>query len=620
MKSYIRNLLTTLLISLIAFGYASAQDYELKRVEPLNWWTRMHNPELQVMLYGNDIGDLAPEITYEGVDIKRIERVENDNYLFVYLHIAHDTQPGTLKISLQKNGNEQLSYPYKLKAREDNSTQREGFNSSDVIYLITPDRFANGNPDNDSVEGYADKRDRSDDYGRHGGDIQGIINNLDYIDEMGFTAIWLNPVLENDMPSSSYHGYATTDYYKVDPRFGSNKLYKKLSEKAEQHGIKLIMDMIMNHVGSNHWWMQDPPTSDWFHYSDNYQQTNHRRTTLHDPYASNIDTKVFTNGWFVKSMPDLNQSNPLLADYLIYNSLWWIEYAGLRGIRHDTHPYAGQEFMKKWTCRILEEYPDFNIVGEEWALNPITIAKWQRGSQLPADYGSCLPSLMDFPMQHSLINALTNEESWDSGFVNLYEMLSYDYLYPNPSNLVIFPDNHDMDRYYRQVNNNYDLFKMGLSYIMTTRGIPQFYYGTEILMSNEKSGDHGEIREDFPGGWDSDKADAFTGQGLSNKKKEAQQFVKKLLTWRKDNSVISNGKLMHYAPKHDGFYVYFRYNDDKTVMVVLNKNEKDTRLKTDRFYERTKGYSKGTDVITGKTYNLDNLVVPKRSALILELK
>src|SRR5699024_6732282 len=323
----------------------------------------------------------------------------------------------------------------------------------------------------------SDSLNRSDHYGRHGGDIQGIIDHLDYIEEMGFTALWLNPVLENAMPQASYHGYATTDYYKVDPRFGSNALYKKLVKEAEKRDIKVIMDMITNHVGSRHWWMQDPPSKDWFHYQDNFTVTNHRRTVLHDPYASDANKKRFTNGWFVQTMPDLNQNHPLLADYLIYNSLWWIEYAGLKGIRHDTHPYAGQKFMADWTCRIMEEYPDFNIVGEEWSLNPLTIAKWQRGSRIPVDFSSCLPSLMDFPVQASLVDALAKEEDCCSGFVKLYETLSYDYLYPSPQNLVIFPDNHDMNRFYRQINKDYDLFKMGLTYIMTMRGIPQFYYG-----------------------------------------------------------------------------------------------------------------------------------------------
>jgi glycosidase len=620
MKYASKSIIITCLLVIITSFQVAAQDYNIKRVEPLHWWVDMENPELQILMYGNKIRDLAPRIDYDGVEIKRVERPENPNYLFLYLKILREATPGTFDISLTKNGEQQTVHSYRLKEREAESASREGFNSSDVIYLITPDRFANGNPENDSVEAYADSLNRADDYGRHGGDIQGIINHLDYIKEMGFTALWLNPVLENEMPESSYHGYATTDYYKVDPRFGSNGLYKKLSAEAEKHGIKLIMDMITNHVGSNHWWMNDPPASDWFHYQDDFKITNHRRTTLHDPYAAEIDKKHFTDGWFVEAMPDLNQSNPLLADYLIYNSLWWIEYAGLRGIRHDTHPYAGQKFLAEWTCRIMQEYPNFNIVGEEWSPDPITIAKWQRGSDLPANFDSCLPSLMDFPIQASLIQSLTEEESWATGFIKVYEKLSYDYLYPNPFNLVIFGDNHDMDRFYRQVNEDYDLFKMGLTYLMTMRGIPQFYYGTEILMSNEKGGDHGQIREDFPGGWPSDSVNAFSENALSEKKIKAQSFVKKLVNWRKNNRVIQSGKLMQYAPKHDGIYLYFRYNHSKTVMVVFNKNKKGETLDTKYYHEMLKGFTRGTDVISGEIYSLDDLMLPKRSSLILELE
>ncbi|WP_445664912.1 glycoside hydrolase family 13 protein [Fodinibius sp. AD559] len=620
MKLFFRSLKLSLILVILLTFSLSAQDYAIERVEPLHWWVGMENAELQVMIYGDDIGELSPAVDYKGVTIKRIQKVENDNYLFVYLDISKDTDPGKFDIILSRDGDQELKYTYELKEREQNSAQREGFNSSDVMYLITPDRFANGNPGNDSVAGYADSLDRDDDYGRHGGDIQGIIEHLDYIDEMGFTAIWLNPVKENAMESSSYHGYATTDYYKVDPRYGSNELYKKLSEEAEKRGIKLIMDMIMNHSGSNHWWMDDLPTDDWVHYPDNYQQTNHRRTTLHDPYAADIDKKRMTDGWFVKSMPDLNQDNPLLADYLIYNSLWWIEYAGLRGIRHDTHPYAGQEFMAEWTCRIMEEYPNFNIVGEEWSVDPLVLSKWQRGNDKPDNFSSCLPSLMDFPIQTTLVDALTSEESWGSGFVDLYETLSFDYAYPNPLNMVIFPDNHDMDRFYRQVNQNFDLYKMGLAYIMTMRGIPQFYYGTELLMSNEKEHDHGQIREDFPGGWENDKKNGFTGKGLSDKQKEAQTFVKKLVNWRKGNPVIHSGELMQYAPKHDGVYVYFRYNEQKSVMVAFNKSKESISLNKDYYYERLDGFTTGTDIITDKTYQLNDLKIPSRSVLILELE
>ena len=620
MYRYFLWLFLTALMSLSINHCLLAQSPSIERVEPLHWWTEMHNPELQLMLYGNKIGGLSPKIDYDGVAITKTVPVENENYLFIYLKISGATEPGWFDITLTENKREVFSIPYELKKRNPRSALREGFNSSDVIYLITPDRFANGNPDNDRVEGYADTLDRTDDYARHGGDLQGIIDHLDYIEEMGYTAIWLNPVLENAMPRTSYHGYATTDFYKIDPRFGSNELYRKLALEAEKRGIKLIKDIITNHSGVRHWWMDDLPTDDWIHYPNAYQQTNHRRRTLHDPYASEIDRGRFTDGWFVSAMPDLNQDNPLLADYLIYNNIWWIEYAGLKGIRHDTHPYPGAAFLEKWTCRILEEYPRFNIVGEEWSLNPAVVARWQRGNSLPVPFGSCLPSLMDFPIQHSLVQAITERESWNSGFIDLYEKLTDDFLYPDPYNLVIFPDNHDMDRYYRQVNHDFDLFKMGMVYIATMRGIPQIYYGTEILMSNEKTGDHGEIRTDFPGGWRADTINAFTGYRLSSKKKEAQEFTRKLLNWRRDNPVIHTGKLMHYAPQHDGLYVYFRYDKEKTVMVILNKNDQIKALEIDYYAERIGEFVTGTDVLTGKTYDLKSLKIPARSATILELK
>ncbi len=612
----ISRLLSLLLIVFTTFSAALAQNARVKRAAPLNWWVGMHNPKLQLMLYGNDLGELTPVINYKGVKIKRVVRVENNNYLFIYLHISHDTKPGTVNIMLKKDGENKITYPYKLKKRRPGSAMREGFNNSDVIYLIMSDRFANGNTKNDNVKGYADKVNRQAASGRHGGDLQGIINHLNYIQKMGFTALWLTPVLQNAMPHGSYHGYAITDFYHVDPRLGSNKLYKELSEKAHKRGIKLIMDMVMNHTGSNYWMLKDPPSSDWYHHQGHYVQTNNIHATIGNPYAAKIDQKQFTHGWFVKSMPDLNQGNPLVADYLIENTLWWIEYAGLRGIREDTYPYVSSAFMKKWSCRVMHEYPNFNIVGEEWSRDPAVVAKWQRGSKLLANFGSCLPSPFGFPLQQSLIQALNGGKN---GFMKVYNTLADDYLYPHPFNLTIFAGNHDMDRFYRQVHHKYKLFKMGITFIMTMRGIPEFFYGDEILMSNKEAGNDGQVRSDFPGGWPSDTTNAFTGKGLSSKQKEAQQFVKKLVNWRDKTPVVQHGKLMDYVPQN-GLFVYFRYNKHKTVMVIFNKNKQKTALNTGRFYERIGNYSKGTDVLSGKTYSLDDLQISARSALVLVLK
>ncbi len=603
-----------LLAFLVPF-YAFSQNID--RAEPPFWWISMESTELQLMLYGENIGFLKPEIDYEGVAIKRTVAVENSNYLFVYMDISKDTKPGNFDLILKnEEGKVRCLYNYELLKREDGSSQRKGYDNSDVMYLITPDRFANGNPDNDAVEGMLELPDRENKGGRHGGDIEGIINSLEYLHEMGFTSIWLNPVLENNQEQYSYHGYSTTDYYKVDPRFGSNAEYKKLSETANQKGIKIIMDMIMNHCGSGHWWMNDLPSTDWLNNTNNYFMTTHRRTTLRDPYASYYDLEQFTDGWFVPTMPDLNQRNPLVIDYLIQNTIWWIEYLNLAGIRMDTYSYSDKDFMSDWTCSIMREYPNFNISGEEWSLNPAVLAYWQRGKVNSDGYTSCLPGLLDFPMQNALVEALTNNEKWDAGMIDLYEMLSNDFLYADPFVHVIFPDNHDMSRIYSQLNEDYRLFKLAMVYFATMRGTPQFYYGTEILMSNTGDDSHGNIRSDFPGGWKGDEVNAFSGEGLSSEQKEAQDFVKKLLNWRKTAPAIHTGKLMHFVP-NDGVYVYFRYNADQKIMVVINKTDKDKHIDLSQFSEMAVSGTVARDIITEDKYFLNDVLnIKARQPLI----
>ena len=610
---YIVTFLISVFIYLI--GYS---DYNIERLEPPFWWTGMENTELQLMVYGQDISDLDPRFTYPGVWLKRVVSVQNPNYLFITLEISEDALPGTLKIDFFRNGKSVISHSYTLYEREERSAQRQGFNTSDVIYLITPDRFANGDASNDKIIGYADTLDRSDPQARHGGDIQGIIDRFDYMNEMGFTAIWLNPVLENAMPRTSYHGYATTDFYKIDPRFGTNELYRELGKLCKEKDIKLVMDMIMNHCGSEHWWMKDLPSGDWIHFGGDFVVTNHRRTTVQDPYAAPSEKKLFEEGWFVSAMPDMNQDNPLLAQYLIQNSIWWIEYAHLQGVRHDTHSYPDKEFMSEWSCAIMQEYPDFNIVGEEWSPNPALVAYWQKGKDNPDEYTSCMPSMMDFPTQMTLVESLNDPEAWNKGFIRLYENLANDFLYADPYNLVIFADNHDMSRFYTQVNEDYGLFKMGMAYILTMRGIPQIYYGTENLMSNPGSDAHGVIRSDFPGGWQGDEVNAFTGEGLSELQQEALDYLKTILNWRKTKECIHSGDLIHYNPLN-GVYVYFRFNNDEKVMVVMNKNENSAKPDMKRFLELPLDQTNCLDVISGKEYFIDNLEVPARSVLILEL-
>lgn len=395
--------------------------------------------------------------------------------------------------------------------------------------------------------------------------------------------------------------------------------YIKLSEEAQKRGIKLVMDQIMNHCGSEHWWMKDLPDSNWFNNKDKYEITNHRRTVISDPYASKTDKEKFVRGWFVDQMPDLNGDHPLLRDYMIQNSIWWVEVANLGGIRHDTHCYPGAPFMSAYTCSIMEEYPHFNIVGEEWTENPIIVSKWQKGSQIGNNLNSCIPSMMDFPLQATLIRSLNQEENWNTGLNNLYELLACDYIYPNPNNLVIFPDNHDMDRYFAQVNNDFDLYKMGLVYLATMRGIPQLYYGTEILMSNGDDHSHGVIRSDFPGGWPRDSKNAFTGNNLSNKEKEAQDFLKTLLNWRKSQEVIHHGKLMHYAP-NQGLYVYFRYHQSEKIMVVINKDNKERKIDAKLYSEMLDKKDILIDIFKNKELKIQDLIIPSRSADIFRIK
>ncbi|AKD04556.1 glycoside hydrolase family 13 protein [Pontibacter korlensis] len=617
---YRKQLFLLSLLLMLLQTAAFAQNNKL-RVEPSFWWTGMKDSNLQLMLHGNNISTMQPVFNYAGVEVKDVVKVNSPNYLFLNLNIS-GAKPGKFNIQLKQGNKTVHRYSYELKQRAAGSANRQGFTSSDVMYLITPDRFANGNPKNDSVKDMADKLNRNDRSGRHGGDIAGIIQNLDYIKDMGFTALWVNPVLENDQPKVSYHGYSTTDYYKVDPRFGSNEEYLELSKQAKQRDIKLVMDMVLNHIGSKHWWMDDLPTEDWLNFQDEYKTTNHRREAIQDPHASEYDYQLQTEGWFVESMPDLNQENELLATYLIQNTLWWIEYADLGGIRMDTYSYPDPEFMSEWTRRVMDEYPNFNIVGEEWSLNPAIVSYWQRGKKNYNGYVSYLPSLMDFPVQNAMVEALRDDEkSWDTGWLKLYNTLATDFLYPEPENLVVFPDNHDMDRIYTQLNQDADLTKQAIAYILTTRGIPQLYYGTEILMHNSEKGDHGIIRTDFPGGWSGDKVNAFTGKGLTKEQLDMQQYMKKLLNWRKDAKVIHTGKLTHYAP-YKGVYVYFRHNGPEKVMVILNKNELPYELELEKFAPQLQGVKQTTDVISGKAYNLNQskLALPIKAPLILELK
>ena len=627
-----KNILTLVLFIFLVMSCNSENKFDLtnvdvnlsnkiERIEPPNWWIDMKTKDIQLLIYGKNISNYVPVINSSNVKLISTERVKNENYLFVNISIEDNAKPENIEINFLENNIIVDKYEFSLLDRKENASKVEGFNNSDVMYLITPDRFANGDLSNDDVEYMYERPNRDNNRGLHGGDIQGIINHLDYIKDLGFTTVWLNPVTENNMKKSSYHGYSTTDYYKVDPRFGTNELFKELSLKSKKKGIKLVMDLIPNHCGSEHWFFKDPPMEDWFNNQSGFKQTSHRRETVQDIHASEIDKREHADGWFVETMPDLNQKNKKISKYLIQNTLWWIEYAGLSGIRVDTYPYSDKDFMSDWTFSVMDEYPNFNIVGEEWSDSPIVISYWQKDKVNHDGYVSYLPTLMDFPLQISFSEALTDDFDWGKGFIKPYRTLASDFLYPNPNNLLIFPDNHDMARFYTQVNNDIDLFKMGIVYYSTMRGIPQFYYGTEILMnSDENPGDHGLIRTEFPGGWPDHSKNAFTGDGLSLKERQTQLFFKEILNWRKHNEVIHNGKLIQFAPK-DEIYSFFRILNDKLVWVIFNRNDSSKKLNTSRFEELILDKEFGYDVLNKKRISISNdIILEKKSALIIEIE
>ena len=607
-------------VGILLSGICLANDYRVDRLEPPFWWQGFKHTELQLMVYGPAISDLTPSIEYPGVSIKRVEHTDNPNYLFIYLDIADTAKAGSFDINF-RGDKAAITHPYTLKSKNPDPAYTQGFSGSDTIYLLAPDRFANGDINNDNVPGMGDEMDRSEPVGRHGGDLKGVMDHLDYIADMGFTSIWMMPVLENRMARSSYHGYSTTDYYRVDPRLGSNEDYRSLANQARQKGIGLIMDMIANHIGSGHWWMSDLPAKDWLNFPDDYTESSHEHISVQDPYASNYDRTLFTDGWFVPTMPDLNQRNPLLAHYLTQNALWWIEYLGLAGIRMDTYAYVDKDFLTTWSWRIMDEYPDFNIVGEESNRDPAIVSYWQRGKDNHDGYVSYLPSVLDFPLQEALADALVEEEIPDrGGLIKLSRVLANDFEYADPNSLVTFVDNHDMSRIYTQLNEDYDLFKMAMVYVLTMRGIPQIFYGTEILMHNRGTGEHGIIRSDFPGGWPGDQKNAFTGKGLSSRQKQAQDFTRHLINWRKNTPVIHHGKLMQFVP-HNAVYAYVRYDDDNKVLVVFNKNKQSVTLDKVRYAEQLAGHSQAVDVLTGVRFDLsDAIEVPARGVLLLEIK
>lgn len=608
-----------LILLLLVFVCQSILAIDIKTVDPAFWWAGMKNPELQVLIHGNNISKCDVSITSKTSRIKETVKLENPNYLILYLDLSN-AQPEKFDIILQQ-GKEKKVIPYEIKQRKAGSSERVGFNSSDVLYLIMPDRFANGDPTNDVIPGMREtKADRNQQYARHGGDFKGVADNLDYIHDLGVTAIWFNPVLENDMPEGSYHGYASTDYYKVDRRFGSNQEFVDLVDKTHAKGMKVVMDMIFNHCGSEHYLFTDKPSRDWFNYPDKYVQTSYKTTTQHDPYASAADKKLAIDGWFVESMPDFNQRNEHVAKYLIQNSIWWIEYSGIDGIRQDTHPYADYDMMSRWCKEVTEEYPDFNIVGETWLNNNVAIAFWQKDSKLAAPRNSNLRSVMDFPLLSVMEKAFDEETTWDLGLARIYEYLGQDIVYENTHDLLIFLDNHDTSRFFKneKQTSNLNRYKQAIAFLLTTRGIPEIYYGIEILMAADKSEGDGYLRRDFPGGWQGDAVNMFKANERTAQQNEAFNYMKKILNWRKGNETIAKGTLKHFAPTN-GVYVYERKYNGKSVVVILSgsDSEKTINLAT---YKEILPKNKAKDIISENIINLDveTLTIKPRSVFILE--
>ena len=595
---------------------------EIKRVEQPFWWSGMQNKTLQLMFYGEDIASFKPTIADKSIEITGLVKTENPNYLFIDLNLEKASS-GTFEL-LFKKGKKELKYTYELKQRKQNSAQRKGFNSADVVYLLMPDRFANGNLQNDSHPHLTEKLNRADHGGRHGGDIQGIINRLDYIKELGATAIWSTPMLEDNDDKYSYHTYAQSDVYKIDPRFGTNDDYKRLADEMHQRNMKLIMDYVTNHWGIKHWMMNDLPTYTWIHQFPTYTNSNYRMTTQYDPNASQIDAKYCMDGWFVPTMPDLNQSNPLVLNYLTQNAIWWVEFAGLDGFRVDTYSYNDKEAISKWTKSIMDEYPNFNIVGEVWMHDQAQIAFWQKDSKIGAikSYNSYLPSVMDFTLHDAITNVFNEENpNWNDGMIKVYENFVNDFLYPDINNIMVFAENHDTQRIHQLYKDDVKKYQLVMTLLATIRGIPQIYYGSEIGMTGDKNKGDGDIRRDFPGGWAGDTNNAFIQSGRTEKQNEIFNFTSKLFNWRKGKSVIHFGITTHYLPENN-VYVYFRYNENEKVMIVLNNSPTAQSISLNRFKESMEKHQKGIEVLSGISIDLSKeiLVIPAKSPMIIELK
>lgn len=618
MKKLLLSLMALFLTSILA----SAAKPKIDRIDPPYWWTGMKQDTLQLMVYGPGIAACDVTTDYPGVTLAEQVKLESPDYLLLYLKISSQAQPGVMKLTFA-DGKKKTVVDYTLKARDRRGEEYTGFDSSDVLYLIMPDRFSRGSSKTDAELSrglnYPTVTDRADHNARHGGDIEGMRRHLDYIDSLGVTAVWVNPVLTNDIPGGSYHGYATTDYYSIDPRFGSNDEWNAFVAEAQSKDIKVVMDMIFNHCGIGHPWLKNLPSSDWINNKGEFMPTNHRLSTVYDPYASDYDYEHCVDGWFVPGMPDLNQRNPHVSKYLIQNSIWWIESSKINGIRMDTHPYADMNAMADWINTVKREYPNFNIVGECWYENEGSEAFWQAGSYVNRKGDPALPTVMDFVIATRGREAFNNETKGRDGMHKMYDHLGLDYLFPNPKNILTFLDNHDTDRFLLKEPENLDSWKQAVTFLLTTRGIPQIYYGTELLMNGTRAdGGDGNIRRDFPGGWEGDTINAFTAEGRTPMQNEAWAFMSRLLNWRRDNTVISDGSLKHFIPDN-GIYVYERRKGDKQVVVIMNGTNSPVTTPMAQYVEIMPYGTTLRDMLTGKDVTItEEMTFPAREILILE--
>jgi len=615
MNHLVKYLLIFLCISGSVFASAKKQPW-VQRLEPTFWWTDMKNPELQLSVYGNEISSAEFTVSYPGVTIARKELTDNTNYVFLYLKIEKGTIPGKFSIELKK-GKLKQKLVYELKSRRPESANRASFTEADAIYLLMPDRFVNGNTANDSVPGYYQGVNRNDLAKRHGGDIDGIISKIPYLADLGITALWTTPMFDNNDKAYSYHHYGCTDYYKIDPRLGKNEDYPRMVDVCHANGIKTIIDVVPNHCCSQHWWLKDKPAKDWFNEWPSYTSSNYRMTAWTDPHAAQSDLQKLTCGWFAPNMPDFNLNNPLLFDYLRQVYVFWIEYAGIDGMRVDTYPYNDIRVAARFIQSIRDEYPKMNVVGECWVKTPAEIAYYQSGNNNKDGFDSRLTSVMDFCLKDVLSAAFNEKEGWDTGLARFYSHFAQDFVYPNPDMIMNFLDNHDIDRYSNTVKRDVAKYKMGLAMLMTSRGYPQLYYGTEIMMDGIP-GSYEGYRYEFPGGWPGDKRDAFTTVGRTTEENDIFNYTKALLNYRKNNPVLQTGKMIQFIPGN-GLYVFFRYNTEKTVMVIANNNDINTPLSTARFNEILKTKTVGKDIISGKVYELGQINVPAKCVLVLDL-